>query len=238
MFPIWDDQHHKGKFAPVTWLFLGINIVVFLHQASLDPASGELFIHTWGTIPAIIMSGEHLYTLVTNIFLHGWWLHLIGNMLFLYVFGDNIEKELWIIKYLTFYIIGWVIASLSHIILDPTSTIPAVWASGAIAALLWAYLIWFPKSRIKMISPYGYVFYIWALQFLWYWIVVQVISGVSSLGGVWWWVARWAHIGGFVFGVIVAWISGGSRGHNQRIGMRFWSSHSWRWFTWDERVRK
>ena len=233
MFPIWDDQHHKGSFAPITRSFLVVNIIVFLHQASLSPAWFEAFVIQWWTVPALITNWESLITLLTNMFLHGSWMHLIGNMLFLYVFGDNIEKELGSLKFVVFYVVWWVAASMSHILLDPSSTIPAVWASWAIAALLWAYLIWFPKAKIKMLSPYWGTFLIGALQFLWYWIVVQIISGVWSLWWSWWWVAWWAHIGWFVYGVVIAMVSGWKRAKSEE----FRAKSEWSWFSVDERVR-
>ncbi len=205
MFPIWDDSIPKTGVTPfISYLLIVANVLVFFYQASLDPSGFEAFVMSFGTIPQAIVGGEQLSTLFTNMFLHGSWMHLIGNMLFLRVFGDNIEARMGNIKFLLFYIIGGLLASGAHILLNLGSTIPAVGASGAISAVLGAYLVMFPKSRIKMIYPYGMrIFYLSALQFLGYWILLQIVSGVGDIGNTGWGTARWAHIGGFVFGVII-----------------------------------
>jgi membrane associated rhomboid family serine protease len=205
MFPIWDDQVQWGYTPFWTRIFLAINVLVFFYQTSLGAGLDE-FIMTRGTVPEKIMSGSGYLTLITAMFLHGWWMHLIGNMLFLYVFGDNIEARIGNTKFLLFYLAGWIAAGLIHVGFNASSPIPAVWASGAIAAVLGAYLLMFPKSRIKMIMPQTMnIFYISAQQFLLYRIWIQFFSGVWSLAssGLEWGVARWAHIWGFAFGVVM-----------------------------------
>jgi len=147
--------------------------------------------------------------LLTSIFLHGGWLHLIGNMLFLWVFSDNIEAVLGAPLYLAFYLAGGLAASLAHILSGPASTIPSVGASGAIAAVLGAYIVMFPQSRVRLLVLFGYragVTRVSAIVFLGIWAVTQFFSGVASLGvptaqtgGVAW----FAHIGGFVFGLAI-----------------------------------
>lgn len=205
MFPIGDDQVQWGYTPYWTRVFIVINVIVFFYQTSLGVGL-EDFVMTRGTVPEKIMSGSGYLTLITAIFLHGGRMHLIGNMLFLYVFGDNIEAKIGNTQFLLFYLAGWIAAGLIHVGFNAGSPIPAVWASGAIAAVLGAYLLMFPKSRIKMLMPNTMqTFLIPAQQFLIYRIGVQFFSGVWSLANSWleWGVARWAHIGGFVFGVVV-----------------------------------
>jgi len=180
-FPIWDDQVHKGYKPIFSRLFLALNVAVFLYQATLSPASFNSFVTTFWTIPAEIMAGEDRFTLFTNMFLHGGWMHLIGNMAYLYVFGDNIEASIGNMKFFIFYISGGVIASMAHILLDVGSSIPAVGASGAIAAVLGAYLTMFPGSKVKMLYIYGMrTMLVPASYFLVIWIWMQLFSGVGE----------------------------------------------------------
>ncbi len=226
LFPIGDDQVQGGSFPIFSYSFIALNVLVFFLQLSQE---GNL-VCEYGTIPNEIVNGQDYYTLLTNMFLHGGWMHLIGNMLFLWVFADNIEATVGNIPFLVFYVMGGVIASLVHIYfnlgVEPnccavcenmscmmgeagkicSGSIPAVGASGAIAAVMGAYLVMFPKSMVRMLFIYFFkVFKIPAYVFLGFWIVQQLVSGFASLGpvtaetaGVAW----WAHIGGFVFGVI------------------------------------
>lgn len=205
MFPIWDDQVQWGYVPYWTRIFIIINVLVFFYQTSLGVGLEE-FVMTRGTVPENIVAGSGYLTLLTAMFLHGGWMHLIWNMLFLYVFGDNIEARIGNMKFFLFYIAWGIAAWLIHVIFNVTSSVPAVWASWAIAAVLGAYLLMFPHSRIKMLFPQGMrIFYISAQQFLLYWIGVQFFSGVGSLAdsGLEWWVAWWAHIWGFLFGVVM-----------------------------------
>ncbi len=203
-FPIWDDQVHNGHKPIFSRLFLIINILVFLYQAMLSPESFNIFINTFWSIPAEITSGQDRYTLLTNMFLHGGWMHLIGNMAYLYVFGDNIEASIGNMRFLIFYLLWGIAASAAHIVFNIGSSIPAVGASGAIAAVLGAYLTMFPGSNVKMLYLAGMrTMLVPASYFLVIWIGMQVFSGVGSeisSGGNWGGTARWAHIGGFVFG--------------------------------------
>lgn len=204
IFPIGDTQVQGGYKPYVSYTFIVINILVFLYEVSIGAATNH-FILTYGSIPIEITSGVDYFTLFTSMFLHGGWMHLIGNMLFLWVFADNIEAKIGSTRFLLFYLIGGLMASLAHIISDPNSQIPSVGASGAIAAVMGAYLIMFPKSKIKMlVIVFFRSFEIPAFLFLGFWIGQQLISGFGSLaekadvGGVAW----WAHIGGFVFGLL------------------------------------
>lgn len=207
-FPIWDDQVHKGYTPIFSRIFLAINIIVFVMQASMNSAWFNEFVVTYGSIPAEIVAWKDRYTLITNMFLHGSWMHLIGNMLYLYVFGDNIEASIGNKKFLIFYLLWWIAASAAHIVFNIWSSIPAVGASGAIAAVLWAYLVMFPWSNVKMLYVTGMrTMLVPASYFLLIWIGMQLFSGVwdsITSSGDGWGTARRAHIGGFAFG----WIAG------------------------------
>lgn len=206
-FPIGDVNLKKGNKPFLSYLIIAINILVFIYQFSLGPELGQQFVLTFGSIPAEINHGQDLFTLFTNMFLHGGWWHLIGNMMFLWVFADNIESTLGYGRFLLFYLTGGVAATLAQSILAGDSPIPCVGASGAIAACLGAYLVMYPHSKIRIFFLALFVtFEISAIYFLGFWIIQQLMNGVGSLGakasfegGV----AYWAHIGGFVFGVIV-----------------------------------
>jgi len=205
-FPIGDVNLRRGVKPFLTYVFIALNVVIFMKQVALGHQAQTALIFQWGSIPAEIMSGRGWLTLVTGIFLHGGWMHLIGNMLFLWVFGDNIEATLGYGKFLLFYIGGGVTASLLHCILNASSTIPCVGASGAIAACLGAYILMFPRSQVRVFFLLILTsFKVPALLFLGFWILQQFVAGVGSLGaatsdtdGV----AYWAHIGGFLFGML------------------------------------
>ncbi len=242
IFPIGDDQVQGGAKPVFSYAFIAINIAVFLLQLNTP---GEL-VCEYGAIPSLIGSGSAYHTLISSMFMHGGWMHLMGNMMFLWVFADNLEATMGNTKFVCFYIGGGLFASLVHIFLSlqtatsglccsPCSTvgaasdamictsgvlhsgvaicsqsIPSVGASGAIAACLGAYLVMFPKSKIKMLVIYFFrTFKIPAMYFLGFWIVQQLFSGVGSLtaktagaSGVAW----WAHIGGFAFGVCAGFV--------------------------------
>jgi len=180
-----------------------------------DPAL-ESFFRTWGAVPADVTGalevgdylGQATIGMVTSMFLHGSWLHLLGNMLFLWIFGNNVEDRLGSIAFALFYLVGGIAAALTQVVIDPDSTIPLVGASGAIAAALGAYIVLFPGARILSLVFLGFFYQLLevpALVVLGYWFVLQLISGVGALGaetaqgGV----AFFAHIGGFVLGVAV-----------------------------------
>ncbi len=206
IFPIGDEQV-KGGFKPIfSYLLIGINVIIFLFQFSMPQAQLQSFIYQYGSIPAELANGEDYYTIFSSMFLHGGWMHLIGNLLFLWIFADNIEATIGNIPFLIFYLVGGVAAAALHTVFNLGSNVPAVGASGAISAVLGAYLVMFPKSKIKVLVIYFFrAFTMSALVFLGLWIGQQLISGFFSLGpesahtsGVAW----WAHIGGFAFGVI------------------------------------
>lgn len=204
LFPIGDDQVKGGHFPLFSYGFIVLNVVIFLFQTSLSPAQLNAFIFDYGSIPAETVRGQDLFTLITSMFLHGGWMHLIGNMLFLWVFADNIEATIGNGRFLFFYLFGGLAAHAAHIYFNYDSGIPTVGASGAISAVMGAYLVMFPSSRIKMLFLV-FTFRIPALLFLLFWIWQQWLNGTAALqvqtaesAGVAW----WAHIGGFVFGVV------------------------------------
>ena len=203
-FPIGDINIRQGAKPIFSYLFITINVAIFLYQFMLAPAEQATFTYQYGSIPNEIMNGEHLYSLFTCIFLHGGWMHLLGNMLFLWVFADNIEATIGNFKFLLFYVTGGIVASLTHAFLNPNSNIPCVGASGAIAACLGAYLVMFPHSKIKIFFLIFFTtFQVSAIYFLGFWIVQQFMSGIGEINTQTAGVAYWAHIGGFSFGIIM-----------------------------------
>ncbi|MGI8893751.1 MAG: rhomboid family intramembrane serine protease [Bacteroidia bacterium] len=209
MIPIGDDKLHGARTPFLCWIFIAVNVFAFFHELSMSDEELNAFILEYGVIPVDILNGENYKSLITSMFLHGGWMHLIGNMLFLYVFGDNIEAVKGHAGFLVFYILGGLAGSFAHIFFSPESTIPSIGASGAISALLGAYLVWFPGSKIKMLVPiiFFITFRVNAFIFLFIWAAMQLFYGMASIGaesaqtaGV----AYWAHIGGFAFGLLVA----------------------------------
>jgi len=203
-FPIGDD-HVKGQHRPIfTYLLIALNCYFFWKEIQLtEPQLQQLF-YTYGAIPTQIMHGRNLHSLLTSMFLHGGWMHLIGNMLFLWVFADNIEVSIGNFRFLLFYLAGGVFAALAHCFILSGSNIPCIGASGAIAATLGAYLVMFPTSRIKVFF-FFFFFRISAFVFLFFWIGQQLMDGWASLGlgtsdtsGI----GYWAHIGGFAYGLV------------------------------------
>ncbi len=197
----------------VTYFLIGANVLIFLFELSLGPQLQQ-FIHIFGVVPArvttIVSEAPQLihyavFPFVTSIFLHGGWMHLLGNMLYLYIFGDNVESALGHLRYLIFYLCSGVAASLVHISFNSGSDIPTVGASGAIAGVLGAYFLLFPRAKVVTLVPIFFfiqIVEIPALLFLGLWFLIQFLSGSMSLGsgasaaGVAW----WAHIGGFAVG--------------------------------------
>lgn len=212
MIPISDDNRGRRTTPYVSYTLIVINILVFLYQFVLSDRANLDFIYRWGAIPADVSDGHRVFTLVTCAFLHGSWLHLGGNMLFLWVFGDNVEDVMGHVGYLTFYLATGIAASASQVWLDTGSLVPLVGASGAISGVLAAYIVLFPRGRIISLIFLG-VFvttvFLPAWVMIGYWIALQFLQGFLSLGvrtaqtgGV----AYFAHIGGFVAGLILVWI--------------------------------
>ncbi len=204
MIPLRDSQPSQAT-PFVTIGLIAANVLVFLYQMSLDRFSLNHLIMQFGTVPGHV----HLTSLVTSMFLHGGWLHLIGNMWFLWIYGDNVEDILGPWKYLLFYLTCGVAAAGLHVALSAGSRVPTIGASGAIAGVMGAYLVKFPRARIKtlvFLFVFVTVVEIPAVVVLLYWCVIQLCSGNGSLGssqvsqgGVAW----FAHVGGFVAGMIL-----------------------------------
>lgn len=209
LFPVGDDNIERGYFPFFSYLLLALNVGVFIFQARMPEGPYASFIETYGAIPVEIAHGVDLQTLLTSIFLHGSWMHLLGNMLYLWIFADNIEAVVGNARFLLFYLLGGLAAGLTQVIVTPGSSVPCVGASGAIAAVMGAYVVMFPHSRVKMLFLLFFtVFYIPSWVFLGFWFIQQAMSGFGALGmspedsgGVAW----WAHIGGFVFGLLAGW---------------------------------
>jgi membrane associated rhomboid family serine protease len=205
IFPIGDDQVRGGHTPYFSYLFILINTVVFIYEINIPSYQLNSFIAEFGVTPGKLTEGEGWYTLITSIFLHGGWAHFLGNMLFLWVFADNIESSVGSFRFLIFYLLGGVLASMAHIFFNQGSLIPTIGASGAISAVMGAYLVMFPGSKIKVIVIFFFLaFRLPAFVFLGIWIAQQLLSGFASVGmsaaggGVAW----WAHIGGFAFGLL------------------------------------
>jgi membrane associated rhomboid family serine protease len=193
--------------AAATAALIAINILIFLYQASMDSYSLALFVEKWGIVPDAI-SGR-LYTLFTSMFLHGGWMHVLGNMLFLWVFGRNVEDLIGSGKFVVFYVCCGLAAAVIQVITNPYSRVPTIGASGAIAGVMGAYLVKFPRARIVTLVPI-FIFITTAeipawIMLLW-WFVIQLASGFGSLatadytgGGIAW----FAHVGGFVTGMLL-----------------------------------
>jgi membrane associated rhomboid family serine protease len=205
----------------VNYFLIGLNLVIFLFEAALDPQSLNLLIHQFGVVPyhlAVFLGGSHRYPLpaivlpfFTSMFLHGSWMHVIGNMWFLYIFGDNVEDYLGHFKYLAFYILTGLIAMVTQVAINMHSTLPTVGASGAIAGVLGAYFVLYPRARVL---TWFFVFVMWvpASIILGYWFVLNFLSGTATalavqgqnMGGV----AFWAHVGGFISGALLVKVFG------------------------------
>lgn len=204
LYPIKDINVKDGYKPILTWTFLVINVVVFLYSLSLGERGFQRFVYEYGVIPAEIIQGQDWMMAWTSMFVHGGWMHIIGNMLFLYVFADNIEALVGHVRFFFFYFLGGLAAVLLQTVMDWNSAIPMVGASGCISAVLGAYLVMFPKGKVRLMFFFVIRFWVPAILFLLFWAVQQFVASFGSLaetqetGGV----AYWAHIGGFVFGVV------------------------------------
>lgn len=203
MIPI-RDHNPSGRFPFVTWLIIGLNVAIFVYMFFLTPGGPEAFINRYALVPSDIIHGRHLETLITSIFLHGGFAHIIGNMLFLNIFGDNLEDRFGHGRYVLFYLAAGLAGSALQISIDPNSTIPNLGASGAIAGVMGGYLMLFPRERIDVLWGIGFgASTVPASFMLGYWIFYQFILGAGSFGSVAGGVAYFAHIGGFAFGYLV-----------------------------------
>ncbi|MGR3813618.1 MAG: rhomboid family intramembrane serine protease [Cognatishimia activa] len=205
MFPI-RDHNPSGRTPYVTYALIAINIVVFLYSFGLDGRGLNQFYSDYAMFPARISQGQDLQGLFTSMFLHGGFMHLAGNMLFLWIFGDNLEDDMGHVPFTLFYLAGGIGAGLAQVISEPMGTIPTVGASGAIAAVMGGYLLLYPRAKVDILLIliiFFRIFTIPAWIMLGLWFALQLVNGVTGdpeTGGV----AYWAHAGGFVIGFAMA----------------------------------
>ncbi|NJM82558.1 MAG: rhomboid family intramembrane serine protease [Tabrizicola sp.] len=221
MFPI-RDHNPSGKTPIVTIALIAANILIFLaYFTSMSDRELAYFFFRWGLVPARVLSGEGYETVLTSMFLHGGWMHLAGNMLFLWIFGDNLEEEMGHVGFLLFYLASGLAAAGLQTFADTSSAVPMVGASGAIAGVMGGYLLMFPKAKVDVLFIFVIFFRIFAIPawiVLGVWFGSQLLSGYSMPtdgGGV----AYWAHAGGFVGGVVLTlrvWLRRGARGYWNR----------------------
>jgi membrane associated rhomboid family serine protease len=207
MFPLRDHQP-TYKLPLITYVIIAVNVVVFLIE--MVTADQDAFIYTFALVPELVDFSKigSLYPFITSQFLHAGFFHILSNMWFLKIFGDNVEEKFNHVLYLLVYILSGIVGGLAQYIFSPNSDIPMLGASGAVAGVLGAYLVFFPRHRIETLIPFGVftrIIQVPAFIMLVYWLITQIFSGIGSIayasvGGVAW----FAHIGGFVTGWIVA----------------------------------
>ncbi len=205
LFPIGDDNSSNKTPAFVTYGLIALNLIFFFVEMS----GGEPFIERWSVVPRRLIAnpGEDFITVFTSMFMHGGWMHLLGNMLYLWIFGDNVENRFGHIKFLIFYLLCGIAATVAQVAVSANSTVPNLGASGAISGVLGAYILMFPKGQVKVLMGRG-IATLPAFVVLGLWIVLQFFNGLGSItqsaetGGV----AYMAHIGGFVAGLVLAFI--------------------------------
>ena len=210
MIPIGDENAGTVIKPFVNWTLIGICAVVFVYELLLPPRLLDAFFLQWGAIPAEITQFRDLHGLITSMFLHGGWAHFIGNMVFLLVFGDNIEDAMGHVSYLLFYLLTGIVAGLTQTFLSASSTIPLIGASGAISGVLGAYIVLFPHGKVRALVFFGFfgqVILVPAWLMIGIWFALQLFSGFASLGApAFGGVAFWAHVGGFVAWVTLVWL--------------------------------
>jgi len=203
LIPLSDASRRPVHMPVVTVVIILVNICVFV----LELVNGEPFVLKWSVVPADIISGHHWVTIFTAMFMHGGWSHIIGNMIFLWAFGPEIEDAMGPLRYLVFYLTGGMVAMLAQIAASPHSTVPNLGASGAIAAVMGAFLVTYPRDRIKsmlIILVFVRITFIPAALLIGFWFLTQLLNAGAvarvETGGV----AYLAHVGGFIFGAILA----------------------------------
>jgi membrane associated rhomboid family serine protease len=196
------DVIPSRTFPFVTILIIALNALAFFLELSLSDATLQPFLRTFAVIPGALIWP----TIFTSMFIHGGWMHFLGNMLYLWIFGDNVEDRLGHFRFLIFYLLCGVVAALAHIYMNPTSMLPTLGASGAIAGVMGAYFVLYPHSRVLTLIPlflfYARVVEVPAIVFLGIWFVIQFLSGAASAGSSAGGVAVWAHVAGFLAGMV------------------------------------
>ena len=203
MLPLGDESRRPAAFPAVTALLIAVNAIVFITEL----AGGDAFVSRWSAVPADISAGRHLETLLSSMFMHASWSHIIGNMIFLWAFGPEIEDAMGRARYAAFYLAGGIVAMLAQVAVSPGSTVPSLGASGAIAAVMGAFLVTYPRDRIRTVLFFGWIgriSFVPAALLIGLWLFSQLINvgAVASAqqGGV----AYMAHVGGAVFGALAA----------------------------------
>jgi membrane associated rhomboid family serine protease len=203
LIPLGDASRRPARIPVVTGLIILVNVIVFL----MEITRGDAFVMQWSAIPAQITSGHHLITILTAMFMHASWSHIIGNMIFLWAFSPEIEDAMGRGRYLLFYLLGGLVAMLAQVLASPHSTVPNLGASGAIAAVMGAFIVTYPRDRIRallFIFIFFRVTFIPAVLLIGFWFLTQLFSAgqvaQAQTGGV----AYLAHIGGFIFGAVTA----------------------------------
>ena len=205
MFPIGDDNAGRRTFPIVTYGLIALNILFFFVEMS----GGEAFIQQWSVVPRRLLANPagDFPTVFTSMFMHAGWVHLLGNMLYLWIFGDNVEDAFGHVKFLLFYLLCGIAATIAQVMVSSSSSVPNLGASGAIAGVLGAYIILFPRGQVRVMMGRG-IIPMPALVVIGLWIVLQLVSGIGSIsqsadtGGV----AYLAHIGGFVAGIVLTFL--------------------------------
>ena len=212
LIPLSDASRRPVRMPVVTPIIIVVNVIVFL----LELTRGDAFVMAWSAVPAQITSGHHWITILTAMFMHGSWSHIIGNMIFLWAFGPEIEEAMGRGRYIVFYLLGGVVAMLAQVVASPHSTVPNLGASGAIAAVMGAFIVTYPRDQIKsvlFIFIFARITFIPAALLIGFWFLTQLVHAGSvaevQTGGV----AYLAHVGGFIFGAVTARLfeSGGPR---------------------------
>ncbi|HLG21231.1 MAG TPA: rhomboid family intramembrane serine protease [Candidatus Manganitrophaceae bacterium] len=236
MIPLRDDNPITVR--PILTIgLIAVNVLVFFYQISLGPQAGQLFVYRFGAIPAVLFGIETLppeargvpppLSLFTSMFLHGGLMHLAGNMLYLWIFGNNIEEAMGRLRFTFFYFLCGVIAAMSHALTSAGSVVPMIGASGAISGILGAYILLYPHAQVLTLIPLGFfmrIMYIPAGWVLGLWFLLQLLSGGMAAGQKGGGVAFFAHIGGFVAGMALV-------GPFKRRSVRFFNPphhHAWR----------
>ena len=203
MIPLGDSTRHPRNFPIVAVAIIAVNAFVFL----LELLGGDAFILRWSLVPAGIKTGHGVITIFTSMFMHAGWEHIIGNMVFFWAFAPEMEDAMGSLRFLLFYFLGGLAAALAQVAVNPASTVPSLGASGAIAAVMGAFVTTYPRDRIRTLLFFGFfvrIAYVPAILLMGFWFLTQLFSGVGALaqvqtgGGV----AYMAHIGGFVFGTL------------------------------------
>jgi membrane associated rhomboid family serine protease len=235
MLPI-SDLNPTRRTPYVTYVLVGLNVLVFIYEVMLPLSGLERLYTSWGVVPYLVTNAFNLpvaLTFITSMFLHGGFAHIFGNMLYLWIFGDNVEDCMGSVLYIIFYFMSGILAGLAQVLVGPDLMMPSIGASGAIAGVLGAYLVMFPRARVHTLVFFGFFARrasIPAGIVLGGWFVLQFFNGVLSLGmmqvgGVAW----FAHIGGFIFGLIVGWLCKKSR---PQVDYTRWPRYPERWQGW------